>query len=510
MTIAAPSIAKVGSTTRQERIALAILLLASLLIRLPFTAPNIAAGDAENYAFGALTRNFVAHPPGYCGFVFAGWLVNQIVGNINTSFVIIAEIAALASVACVFYLARAMGLRWPLALAAAALHSGSVNLLMVSGTALPHTTEALFATLMALLSLRAIQTKGYAWALGATVTWATAGFFRPTCAFFLAPLWLLMVWHFRRPIGPFALLVLLGGSIYWAAQKTNSYLLEHSSFAVAVPGGMTFALQVYMPADHEYVNLGTAIKNSGGVMRPTYHMPAIETIAWVEDHLGVHVMPRVQDLPPASLGRAALLLLQQSLKLAWYLAIGAPLLPLALLLRLGGRRLVVPSRQNQVFLGFWVIPACLFFVFGHLGVPAYLQVFLSGLQILTVFLVLATPVSIAGRAVPATSALFRRRGWCLMIVPGLMLLFFLFGRPLPPTSTSRQLLNVIFFQNNGWAIRHNEIHYRVGLTTLPDDPAKPGLSAMRTDAQLLQRWQRIHFSPIPPFYASRGQPADTR
>src|SRR5690349_24030540 len=81
------------------------LALASAAIRIPFRSTQIFRGDSYGLAMGALFT-WTAHPPGFIGYCALVRLVNYLVGDVNTSFVVVNIAATAVATALTFAIGR--------------------------------------------------------------------------------------------------------------------------------------------------------------------------------------------------------------------------------------------------------------------------------------------------------------------------------------------------------------------------------------------------------------------
>jgi hypothetical protein len=223
-------------------------------------------------------------------------------------------------------------------------------------------------------------------------------------------------------------------------------------------------------------------------------------LAWVELKTGIRLMPHVPDWPVPSLKRAVRLLTMQAVKQTWWILFSLPavlLLPVFFLWT--PRRLVAPPAPVVKFLLIWILPGVIFFVIGHLGTLAYIQVYLGALCILVVYLLVGTesPATTGDQGRRSLPRSPRRSG--ALIAVGCVIagsaLFYATARPLSGTSGIRRTLDVIALQFDGYARRNA---YSTSRAMDIVSPAQNGAAqdpylAAKTDAQLLEAARLNHF-----------------
>lgn len=365
---------------------LAVLAVA-LLLRVTYWSKGLLGGDSIGYAIGGL-GTWCAHSPGFFGFCFSGWLVNQVVGNINHSLILINVITSLLGIVFCHRLAESFGLSARNVLLATAAYAFSINLDYFSVVAASYPPEGMFATLVALLCRRAITRQSLKYMLWATAVWAVSGAFRQTSISFLAPLWLYSVWA-SGPLkrAPLYLLVAVPLVLAWSIPNKH-YQAAYAGDLKADTGRGFWALQVMMPSDHDQTKLGLDEDVKGEAVS-AYHWPFIEVLTWVDETLGLQVLPDYRSFgaPPPSLARAAKLSALQLGKLGFYLLFSLPCLLMLPALLPRFRKIKTLFRAGEIsFFIAWMLPVGGFFIVGHCGSFGYLQIFLSGFSVLVVML----------------------------------------------------------------------------------------------------------------------------
>jgi hypothetical protein len=419
---------------------IALVLLVSLLVRLPFLSNHVYQNDPVNYCWGALVIG-VAHAPGYAGYCFLGHIVNYLFHDINRSFVLINLAFSLGAIALIYPVARRIGLSVAAALVAMVSMSLSVNVLMNSVCGMNHAAEGCLTTLFALLAVRAIQTRKPSFAIAGTIVFAIAGALRPSTTMLLTPLWLYTIFASGPKLPRIGLHLLIAipiiaGWLYW-----NRVLMEKADIA-----DTTYDLQVMMPANYDYsrVNTGEEIPRDA---KPSFHMPVFEFIACAERETGIRLLPHGSNWPDPSFTRAARLSAVQASKLVFYIFFSAPIIAAYLIFLIVQRKSIPwPDGWLARFFGFWLVPPLLFYVFGHLGAFGYLQVLLPGVIVLCCLGLLGTE----GSAAPARARIYAS------IAPALLsLLFFVLSRPFHATSGGKRAADLLALQYTGAAVRQN-------------------------------------------------------
>lgn len=195
-----------------------VLLFAGFLpLRIPFRARFLINWDAVNFALGThlfSLQHHQPHPPGYIGYVAAGWLLNHVTGDANTSLTLLSIVSGAAAPAGFFLLASVFMPR-AYALSSAILFGLSPVVWYYSGVALTYSVElalALFFLWAGYVGRRQGSTRHI---LIATVILVVLGAMRPSGALFLMPLWLYLVWvlPWRQRLSVTA--VLVAGNLAW-------------------------------------------------------------------------------------------------------------------------------------------------------------------------------------------------------------------------------------------------------------------------------------------------------
>lgn len=501
------------------------IVVGSLAVRLAYMGTGPFDHDERVYCIAAL-KYHVAHPPGYFGYVALGAALNSFVHHINLTFENISLVSALIATVLVYCLARGMGLSWRAAAVAAVVYSVSLNTMYYSVVAVNMVVEGMFVALFALLAVRAIggaragaaavergasggaRSTATFWATAAfwaTAVFALAGAIRPTTTMFLLPLWLYMLWRLRPRAGAVIGHLAIAVPIVLGCMEINRYLMQRAGFQT-----QTFSARVMMPASYDYASFSTATTHAA-VAQPSYQLPAFELLAWVHDLLHLHVLPTGSTWPTPSLKHAMELAAKQTCKLAFYAIWSAPLLLMVPLVwakrhRTAGKRwrsgrvgqiwATVPPWQRRFYF-WWIAPASLFFIFGHMGTPGYIQVFLPGLCVLLCTYLLADwgPDGV-GWGQARTWAVLMRRLAPTLLLPLAGLVFFVGARPFDPSATGwRGAANLLLLQYTGTGIREE-----IALARSTPWPPSPEIQAMidaKTDQEMIKAAKKVDLLPVP-------------
>jgi hypothetical protein len=308
------------------RIGAALLVVLTIVTRLPFTTHTLYAFDSANYALAVRDFYNVAfhqpHPPGYPLYVFFARLINLAVNDANRALVLEGIAWSALAVGCTIGLGRAMFGRG-FGLLAGLLLVCTVGFWGYGEVAYPYVALAGETATLALLAHRVIGGQPR-WFVGFAVAWAVALGTRWDAAVFCLPLglWaaLRVGWRWRlAALGAAGLIVAA-----WAVPM------------VAASGGW----DVYRQAVIDYLKVWSPQSAyvvgdfaSGGDTQATYNLNFL--VNYLRQMLGV------------------------GLVLVLY-AIGR---------RFGPARLAGDYRSR--FLAVWVVPPLLVYVFAHLGESGY-------------------------------------------------------------------------------------------------------------------------------------------
>lgn len=481
--------------SKLDHIALGCLLATQLLVELLFWPLHPAYGDGVNYCYGALI-SFVAQPPGSIGYCLLGTVFNYFLHNIQDTFVTLSLVASMLATALVYRVGKAFALTWPWALLAAAMYGFSINTLVSSLVIAPYALEGAFAALFALLALRANRNMLAAYAVAATVTFSVAGFFRPTTTYLLSPLWLYWLtrwitsWTGGRKLLLFAAHMTLALGIIVAWQGANRHFMSKAGYA------SSYEMQALMPSSYEYASF--SFSPQLGPVHLTYHMPLIESIAWIETHVGIHVLPQIHGTPTPSIRRALTLATLQAVKQAWWLFLSLPIIVVLPFLWLSPtRRLHTAFKEpERTFLLVWIGAPLCFFCIGHLGHLGYLQIYLGATCIASSDLLMRRSHldTIAGGTPVKNQSVFPATWAAVAVIASLM--FFLMAKPTGATIGFKRGLDLVALNFGGYSIKLGLSSARMMGDTGQSLSNSP-ISAARTDEQLLEVMRATEFSPAP-------------
>lgn len=211
-------ILKVVAGMRPYRIP-ALLFAAFLPLYLPFRSQFLVNWDAVNFALGTLEFNLQhhqPHPPGYIGYIAAGWLLNQLTGDANTSLTLLSVVSVAAAPAG-FFLLASLFIERRHALWSAVLLGLSPLVWYYSGVALTYAVELTLGLFYLWTGYLGRQRRSPGMLLAATLLLVVLGAMRPSGALFLMPLWLYLVWplSWRDRISMASVLVV--GNLLWLA-----------------------------------------------------------------------------------------------------------------------------------------------------------------------------------------------------------------------------------------------------------------------------------------------------
>ncbi len=195
----------------------ALLFAAFLPLYLPFRSRFLVNWDAVNFALGTLSfdlEHHQPHPPGYIGYVWAGWLLNHLTGDANTSLALLSVVSTAGAVAAFYLLAKLfVEHRW--ALWSAVLLGLSPLVWYYSGVALTYAVELGLGLFLLWTGYEGRIRRNTRLALVSTALLVVLGAMRPSGALFLMPLWLYLVWPLGWR-GRFATAgLLVAGNLAW-------------------------------------------------------------------------------------------------------------------------------------------------------------------------------------------------------------------------------------------------------------------------------------------------------
>ncbi|HEY3067907.1 MAG TPA: glycosyltransferase family 39 protein [Methylomirabilota bacterium] len=366
--------------TRADRLdalcagALAVLTVVS---RLPYRARMLYNWDAVQFALALREYDVVKHqphPPGYILYVVIGRLVDAWLGDANASYVLLAVVFSGLTTFVVYYVALAVYDR-PTAVASALILAVSPLFWFYGSVGLTYAGEALFASVVAYFSFRALRgSESDAW-IGAGYL-GLAGGMRQSILVLLFPLWLgsIVAGVRRARTVVVGLIIVLAASLAWFVPM------------VWLTGG----LARYLEASRDLAET---------VVRPT-------SIVGSPLEASLRMSRYVLESILVGLGPLALV----ALLLPWY-----------------ARR--HGFRHREAFLLAWTAPSVLVCTLVHFGQAGYVLTFLPALVILLSHVLLRALADASGRfAMPRA-----RASLATAAVVGVVLVngaFFVSARPL--------------------------------------------------------------------------------
>lgn len=423
-----------------------ILATVTVLIRIPFMSSHIFHTDSLGYVSGAF-YTWTAHPPGFIGYTVLGRLVNYLLDDINRSFVVLGIAGSALSVSMTYLLGAEM-FDFRRGLVAALLMLTSVGAYYFSEVALSYALEGGIATTVAYSAWKSIKTGKWQWLLFCTIIFALGGSVRQTTLVFLLPLWVYAVWSSRTGFRPFVayfavLMVVVSAWMYPNAHFIAKYWEKgERGFLSSV-----YNLQIVMQQWYDTTKVIEKPEYTEKVEK--FHWPFVEIVVASKNYFFPPADSAPIEIRQASNINAVKVILYQFCKLLFYLAFALGLATFPLLLAFAGRQYSSSlGRQKAEFLGFWLIPALLFFIFGHFGSWGYLLLLMGGpLLIASNFLVTFIQAK-AGRLTAFNSALTVS----VLVICSANVAAFLLLEPLPHSSDRNKLLNVAIFQYTAKAI----------------------------------------------------------
>lgn len=319
----------------------ASLAIVTTVSRLPFRSRHLFAWDSANYALALDQYNVAFHqpqPPGYPLYVATAWVIRAVFGtDANASYVLLSIAASTFAVVMVAVVGQRLfdptiGLLGGVVLSTSALFWGQGEV------AYPYALLAAFGAVGARVALRIADGGESAsiWAVGGAVILAIGSGFRSEVAPFLAPLW------------------------FWAVfQWQTDWRTRAVTCAASLVSGLSTVIAWYWPMVALSGGWDAYATASGG-----YYAYFLQATSGV--------------------GKQLLGVLENVRALVNYTYAGLGLGMIVVVYDLGYRfrptRLV--ADQSSRFLGLWLIPPMLFYVFVHLGNPGYVLTLLPGLSIL--------------------------------------------------------------------------------------------------------------------------------
>ncbi len=206
----------------ESRLHGALLLLTTLLSRLPFRSAYAYHWDSVNFLF-ALHHFDMLHeqpqPPGYLLYVLAGRFIATLIGDDHQALVLMSLLASGVAVLALYAVGRRLVGEF-VGLGAALMLATSPLFWFYGEVALPHTvdTACVLCSLWLLIRVRRDRPTWWKWAVLAL---AVTGGFRPQTLVFLLPVALYTLWPLGR--GKVVQAALLGAflSLLWAVPLVN-------------------------------------------------------------------------------------------------------------------------------------------------------------------------------------------------------------------------------------------------------------------------------------------------
>lgn len=312
----------------------ALLFAAFLPLYLPFRSRFLVNWDAVNFALATLSfdlEHHQPHPPGYIGYVFAGWLLNHLTGDANTSLTLLSVVSAAAAPAGLYLLAS-LFVQHRHALWSAILLGLSPVVWYYSGVALTYAVELALGLFFLWAGYLGRQRRSERLLVLATVLLVVLGAMRPSGALFLMPLWLYLVWP-----------------LSWRARLTTAAVLVAGNLLWLVPlFWLAGGIDAFVRISSELVNL---------VVVPTSVFGD-----------GATLPGPVRNLLFVALG----------------LLVGVNFaLPLIAAALFANPRAFAPLRRHRVFLALWLGPSVLTYVLLHTGQLGYVLMILPAFFLLT-------------------------------------------------------------------------------------------------------------------------------
>ena len=435
------------TTVCERPLSVAIFLaIVTILIRIPFMSSQIFHTDSLGYVSGAF-YTWTAHPPGFIGYTVLGRLVNYLFDDINRSFVVLGIAGSALSVSMVYLLGVEM-LGFKRGLSAALLMMTSVDAFYFSEVALSYSLEGGMATTVAYFAWKSIRTGKWQWFLFCTITLALGGSVRQTTLAFLLPLWIYAGWSSRLGVRQLivcsaVLTIVVSAWMYPNAHFVSKYWEKgERGFLSSV-----YNLQIVMRQWYDTSLLIEKPEYTEKVEK--FHWPFVEVVVASKNYFFPPADSAPIEIRRASNINALKVILYQICKLLFYMAYALGLAAFPLLLVAAGRKYSSNlGGPTAVFLGFWLAPALLFFIFGHFGSWGYLLLLLGGL-VLIASNYLANFIQ---ARVNSTQVFNIAMIVSILVICSANLVGFLLLKPLPHSSDRNKLLNVAIFQYSAKAI----------------------------------------------------------
>jgi hypothetical protein len=174
------------------------LILLTLATRIPFATKHIVTHDSANFALALKGFNMSMHmpqPPGFILYVGLGKLVNLLIGNANTSFVILSILFSVLAVVFIYLLGKQF-FNWRCGLISALFLLSSPVFWTHGELALSYIVDAPGSLLVAYLAYRTIKGEKQ-YALWLSLSLAVMSGLRQYLLPFLFPLWIMAMLSLR-------------------------------------------------------------------------------------------------------------------------------------------------------------------------------------------------------------------------------------------------------------------------------------------------------------------------
>jgi len=254
----------------------------------------------------------------------------------------------------------------------------SVGAYYFSEVALSYALEGGIATTVAYSAWKSIKTGKWQWLLFCTIIFALGGSVRQTTLAFLLPLWVYAVWSSRTGFRPFVayfavLMVVVSAWMYPNAHFIAKYWEKGERGYLS----SVYNLQIVMQQWYDTTKVMEKSEYTEKVEK--FHWPVVEIVVASKNYFFPPADSAPIEIRQASNINALKVILYQFCKLLFYLTFALGLATFPLLLVFAGRQYSSSlGRQKAEFLGFWLIPALLFFIFGHFGSWGYLLLLMGG------------------------------------------------------------------------------------------------------------------------------------
>lgn len=317
------------------------LFLLTLLVRFPFQSQTLNHWDSVNHALALTSFNVAAHrpqPPGYILYIGIARLVNLAVPDAQTALVLVSILASGLAVAFLFLLGARMASR-EIGLVAALLLLTAPPFWFDGEVALPYVVEGCASVALALLLYKMLSgDKGVA--LFTAAVFAISVGLRQQMALFFAPLVVYVYWKQNWRVRLEAL--------FWFTLVCLLWFVPLVLSAGGVGAYLDALRNLNSAFSSEFVLAGTG--GPGALVRNLTHMGAYTLYA-----LNLSILPLL-------VGGF------QIVRTRW-----------------GRRASGLWGDERIRFIGLWIAPSVIFYLFFHMGSPGLIYVYLSALFLLAAF-----------------------------------------------------------------------------------------------------------------------------